>query len=428
MWSGIEKILEHVSSYSSNAGKLWYLLVFVFRLIVVVTVGQSVYSDEQSAFRCSTKVIGCDNVCYDRFSKISHIRFWAFQLLAVTAPSVVFHFYSLNVGARIEKIRMAENAADDDSNVGLEDNSVFGSVKAGLNQRDRKKLLRRRKSVGAFKQKKVFATHANNALVDLTITRNIRIAYLTNVCMRIVLEALSLYCAYSLFHFTDYTVKNDYNPFEIILIRVPQVFRCDGENVEWACGQHMSLGDQSGYVPCWVSRPWEKTIFMCYMNILSAICFLLSVIEFVQLSFKYTKNFRKKRQRKPLISFNHQESRMDVPTFRSVDETDGVRMESNLTSTEKDKIPNGNVQTQFQTHLVPIRKVMNEMKPRKKSPQGKISKGIKVKKKKRIGIRVHDQDDEISGGSDGYHSSEYEETGSDDEEESLASVSQPESV
>lgn len=40
----------------------------------------SVYGDEQSAFKCSTQEPGCVNMCFNEFSKISHIRFWAFQV------------------------------------------------------------------------------------------------------------------------------------------------------------------------------------------------------------------------------------------------------------------------------------------------------------------------------------------------------------
>jgi len=97
MWNFISDITGQISRYSTIFGQAWYLCVFFFRLIVVATIGGAVYSDEQSAFRCSTKVHGCENVCYDRFAKISHIRFWSFQLLTLAAPVIVFHFYTLYV-------------------------------------------------------------------------------------------------------------------------------------------------------------------------------------------------------------------------------------------------------------------------------------------------------------------------------------------
>ena len=41
---------------------------------------QTVYEDEESTFECSTKFKGCDSMCYNEYSKISHLRFWSFQV------------------------------------------------------------------------------------------------------------------------------------------------------------------------------------------------------------------------------------------------------------------------------------------------------------------------------------------------------------
>ena len=47
MWGVLEKASDHVSKFASIFGQMWYLLVFVFRLIVVATIGGAVYGDEQ---------------------------------------------------------------------------------------------------------------------------------------------------------------------------------------------------------------------------------------------------------------------------------------------------------------------------------------------------------------------------------------------
>lgn len=206
MWTGVERLTQQVTQYGTIFGQLWYLTVFVFRMIVVVTIGTSVYTDEQTAFRCSTKVLGCDNVCYDRFSKISHIRYWSFQLLAVCAPTVLFHFYSSRIKERIEKIKRAEENA----------------VEETENWKEKKRLIRRRKSVGDIRVKTVMNTAQTN-LETLTTTRQIQIAYYVTVIFRSIVEGVSLYLTYVLFHFTDYTVKSSNNPLQLILIRIPQV-------------------------------------------------------------------------------------------------------------------------------------------------------------------------------------------------------------
>lgn len=410
MWSGLEKISEQVTSYSTLFGKLWYLCVFVFRMIVVVTIGTSVYSDEQSAFRCSTKVIGCDNVCYDRFSKISHIRFWAFQLLAVASPAVLFHFFSSHINASIEKLNNADKVPEQgmegvDSVFGrYEDSEAANFDREKMQQRikkEQKKMRVRRKSVGKIKQKKVFV---NNRLVDLSLTRSIHVAYYCNVVARVTIEVVSLYFAYVLFHFTDYTVS-DSVPLDFILIRVPQVFRCDGENVKWACGQHMSLGERTGYVPCWVSRPWEKTIFMCYMNILSALSLVFSVVELIHLTVR---SFSKKS----LKRFYGKKKRVIFSSNQPVENGDISRKESEKTNEKKFNDNKSAI-------LVPLSDIIQKV-----NTDGKFALKKLRKKKllKSIAIRMTDDNElDESTGSNGYHSSEYETEES--ESMSIASVS-----
>ena len=93
-WHFLERWLEKVNQHSTLFGKFWITLLVVFRLIIIGTLGDRVYADEQSEFRCSTSQHGCTNVCFDAFSPISHVRFWGFQIILVSFPSVLFILYS----------------------------------------------------------------------------------------------------------------------------------------------------------------------------------------------------------------------------------------------------------------------------------------------------------------------------------------------
>ncbi|XP_039249747.1 gap junction beta-2 protein-like isoform X2 [Styela clava] len=276
MWHLLEKISEQVTKYSTWLGQLWYICVFVFRLIVVVTIGGAVYGDEQSAFKCSTQEIGCTNMCFNVFSKISHIRFWAFQLLAVATPTVFFHFYSMSVTGQIEKLKKAEEALK------LEEGDLEPIDNPKM-EKDFKKMSRRKKSIGNVKLKKVYS---GGDLKEIPYTMKIHYAYYLSVIVRLALEAVFIYLAYGLFHFMDPTYAEDMAVLDFLWFKVPAMFKCVGPHPEVmaACNQH--LGHGVGHVPCWVSRPWEKTIFIRYMNVLSAICFLLSAVELVYLTLK----------------------------------------------------------------------------------------------------------------------------------------------
>lgn len=294
MWHLLEKISEQVTKYSTVVGQVWYLLVFLFRLIVVVTIGGAVYGDEQSAFKCSTQEPGCTNMCYNEFSKISHIRFWAFQLLGVATPVVIFHFYSMRVAGQIEKLRNEEAAikAEEGEMIDLLDDPRLG--------RDFKKMARRRQSIGHVKVKKVYTS---GDLKEVPLTNKIHYAYFISIVAKLVIEAVFLWLAYEVFKFMDLSASSDNGAWDFIWIRVPAMFSCKASpEVEAACHQAVGLNKQ-GHVPCWVSRPMEKTIFIRYMNVLSAICFVLCAIELIYLAIRgLVKKMDKRKPHKSMMN------------------------------------------------------------------------------------------------------------------------------
>lgn len=93
-WHFLERWLEKSNQHTTLVGKFWITFIVVCRMVVIASLGDRVYADEQSEFRCNTAQPGCNNVCFNYFSPISHIRFWGFQLVACSLPSVIFIIYS----------------------------------------------------------------------------------------------------------------------------------------------------------------------------------------------------------------------------------------------------------------------------------------------------------------------------------------------
>ncbi|XP_078487108.1 uncharacterized protein LOC100181149 [Ciona intestinalis] len=100
-WHLIEKILDEVSKQSTFVGKVWVTLLFVFRIIAVTRIGDTVYADEQAAFKCNTRQPGCENVCFNKFSPISHMRFWGFQIIIVATPAMIFMVYAAHAVSKL---------------------------------------------------------------------------------------------------------------------------------------------------------------------------------------------------------------------------------------------------------------------------------------------------------------------------------------
>ncbi|XP_029374900.1 gap junction beta-6 protein-like [Echeneis naucrates] len=99
-WPALYAQLVGANRHSTSLGKVWLSVLFIFRVLVLVVAAESVWGDEQSDFTCNTLQPGCENVCYDQFFPVSHIRLWCLQLVFVSTPTLLVAMY---VGYRNQK-------------------------------------------------------------------------------------------------------------------------------------------------------------------------------------------------------------------------------------------------------------------------------------------------------------------------------------
>ncbi|XP_071394045.1 gap junction beta-2 protein-like [Centroberyx affinis] len=92
-WPTLYAQLGGVNRHSTSLGKIWLSVLFIFRVMVLVVAAESVWGDEQSDFTCNTLQPGCENVCYDHFFPVSHIRLWCLQLVFVSTPTLLVAMY-----------------------------------------------------------------------------------------------------------------------------------------------------------------------------------------------------------------------------------------------------------------------------------------------------------------------------------------------
>uniref|UniRef100_A0A3Q3EIF0 Gap junction protein n=1 Tax=Labrus bergylta TaxID=56723 RepID=A0A3Q3EIF0_9LABR len=114
-WSFLTRLLEEIHNHSTFVGKIWLTVLIVFRIVLTAVGGESIYYDEQSKFVCNSGQPGCENVCYDAFAPLSHVRFWVFQIILVATPSLMYLGYAVNKITRAEEKqhRGIEEAEDD---------------------------------------------------------------------------------------------------------------------------------------------------------------------------------------------------------------------------------------------------------------------------------------------------------------------------
>ncbi|XP_061563629.1 gap junction gamma-1 protein-like [Cololabis saira] len=264
-WSFLTRLLEEIHNHSTFVGKIWLTVLIVFRIVLTAVGGESIYYDEQSKFVCNSGQPGCENVCYDAFAPLSHVRFWVFQIILVATPSLMYLGYAVN------KIARAEEQPDSGGGSGFSRRKAKKPYLAGRkqhrgieeaeddNEEDpmiyevaevESEVGGAAKGDGSERQVKVKARHDGRQRIKRDGLMRI---YVLQLLARSVLEVAFLCGQYALYGFA-----------------VPAKYVCS----DVPCPHQ---------VDCFVSRPTEKTIFLLIMYAVSLLCLALNILEMLHL-------------------------------------------------------------------------------------------------------------------------------------------------
>ncbi|XP_053563174.1 gap junction alpha-4 protein-like isoform X2 [Bombina bombina] len=231
-WEFLEKLLDQVQEHSTAIGKVWLMILFIFRILILGLAGESVWGDEQSDFTCNTEQPGCTNVCYDKAFPISHVRYWVLQFLFVSTPTLVYLGHVVYLSRREEKLKQKE-----DELKAIEDKDP--EVNRAIAILEKKRLKICIQEDGRVK-----------------IRGALMCSYTASVIFKSIFEAGFLLGQWYLYGFV-----------------MPPVYVCQRD----PCPHK---------VDCFVSRPMEKTIFIIFMLVVSFISLLLNLLEVVHLVCK----------------------------------------------------------------------------------------------------------------------------------------------
>ncbi|XP_031456896.1 gap junction gamma-1 protein [Phasianus colchicus] len=254
-WSFLTRLLEEIHNHSTFVGKIWLSVLIVFRIVLTAVGGESIYYDEQSKFVCNTEQPGCENVCYDAFAPLSHVRFWVFQIILVATPSVMYLGYAIHKIARMvehsdvdrrfrsksfstrwKQHRGLEEAEDDHE----EDPMMYPEIELESERENKEQ------------QPPTKAKHDGRRRIREDGLMRI---YVLQLLVRATFEVGFLVGQYLLYGF-----------------EVSPVFVCSRK----PCPHK---------IDCFISRPTEKTIFLLIMYGVSCMCLLLNVWEMLHLGF-----------------------------------------------------------------------------------------------------------------------------------------------
>ncbi|CAL8240507.1 unnamed protein product [Merluccius merluccius] len=256
-WSFLTRLLDEISNHSTFVGKIWLTLLIVFRIVLTAVGGESIYYDEQSKFVCNTQQPGCENVCYDAFAPLSHIRFWVFQVIMITTPTIMYLGFAMHKIARMDDSeyqprprkrmpvvsRGANRDYEEAEDNGEEDPMILEEIEP-------------EKDGGAEKDAAAAAAEKPRRKHDgrRQIKRDgLMKVYVFQLLSRAAFEASFLFGQYVLY------------------------------GLEVAPSYVCTRSPCPHTVDCFVSRPTEKTIFLLIMYAVSALCLLFTALEILHL-------------------------------------------------------------------------------------------------------------------------------------------------
>ncbi|XP_034745570.1 gap junction delta-2 protein [Etheostoma cragini] len=262
-WSILGRFLTEVQNHSTVIGKIWLTMLLIFRILLVALVGDAVYSDEQSKFTCNTLQPGCNNVCYDTFAPVSHLRFWVFQIVLVSTPSIFYIVYVLQKITKNEKVEEKKVEVVPKSSPLLERDKHMGgdretTMEAGGPYNTTYDNEGWSPQTGECEEKSQQEDDVKEVGKDPTqLSSQVLLIYIIHVLLRSIMEIIFLIGQYYLFGF-----------------EVPHLFRCE----TYPCPNRTD---------CFVSRATEKTIFLNFMFSVSLGCFILNIVELHYLGWIY---------------------------------------------------------------------------------------------------------------------------------------------
>ncbi|XP_026999528.1 gap junction gamma-1 protein [Tachysurus fulvidraco] len=277
-WSFLTRLLEEIQNHSTPVGKLWLTTLVVFRIVLTAVGGESIYYDEQSKFVCNSGQPGCENVCYDSFAPLSHVRFWVFQIIFSAMPSLLYMGYAANKISHTKEIPRTERDGDP-TEVGYtqrrprklyfgarqhragHENSEEGREEEDPMIYEVPEIDSTQREIVPPRPKPKKRHDGRRRIRDDGLMR----VYVLQLLTRSALEAAFLAGQYLLYGF-----------------HVAPIFVCTGE----PCPHR---------VDCFVSRPTEKTIFLRIMYGVSCLCLLLNVWEMIHLGVGTIKDALQKR-------------------------------------------------------------------------------------------------------------------------------------
>lgn len=254
-WSFLTRLLEEIHNHSTFVGKVWLTVLIIFRIVLTAVGGESIYSDEQSKFTCNTKQPGCDNVCYDAFAPLSHVRFWVFQIIMICTPAIMYLGYAIH--------RIARSSEEEKRH------KAFRKKKHFMQKWRHNRNL---EDPGEEEEGEPMIYNDNADMDNAGNQEKGKEQQKHDGRRRIKAEGLMKMYVFQLIARAAFEVGFLVGQYFLYGFEVEAFYVCNRD----PCPHN---------VDCFVSRPTEKTIFLLVMYVVSCMCLLLNLCEMFHLCF-----------------------------------------------------------------------------------------------------------------------------------------------
>uniref|UniRef100_A0A3Q2PPU2 Gap junction protein n=1 Tax=Fundulus heteroclitus TaxID=8078 RepID=A0A3Q2PPU2_FUNHE len=224
-WSFLTRLLDEISNHSTFVGK--------------------------AKFVCNTQQPGCENVCYDKFAPLSHVRFWIFQVIMITTPTIMYLGFAMHKIARMEDMEYRPVRNRKKRMPIVRRGAVRDYEEAEDNGEEDPMIAEEIEPDKAEKAEK--STEMKHDGRRQILRDGLMKVYVCQLLWRSAFEIAFLFGQYILYGFK---VIPSY-----VCTRAPCPHTVD----------------------CFVSRPTEKTIFLLVMYAVSFLCLFLTVLEILHL-------------------------------------------------------------------------------------------------------------------------------------------------
>lgn len=252
-WIFLTRLLEQIHNHFIF--RIWFVVLIVFRIVLIAVGGLSTYSDERSEFICNTQQPGCENNCYIAFTPLSHARFWVFQIALVATPSLLYLGYAANKSSQAEEqvgtgeVGGSQRKSEEHDPSGRRQHR---SITEAEDDQEEELVIKESDGGGAVKENSGEVKPKVNAHQDghqQIKAGGLMGIYVLQLLARSLVEVAFLCAQYALFGFA-----------------VPATYEC-------------SLKPCPHLVDCFIPRSTEKTNFLIIMFTVSLLCLALTITE-----------------------------------------------------------------------------------------------------------------------------------------------------